>query len=79
MRPAVPHLIEIELRISDDVLHLKIHDDGLGFNADEACLRAVEGVSLGIISMQERAILAKGKPKSFQLLGLGRRFMRGFR
>jgi PAS domain S-box-containing protein len=46
-------------RIGDD-LDLVVADDGTGFDVAAAMLRAVGGSSLGILGLQERAILAGG-------------------
>lgn len=61
IRHAKPTRIDIELRMKNDELHLKIHDDGCGFDVEEARNNANRGSSLGLISMQERANLAGGQ------------------
>ena len=61
IRHAQPKRIDIELRHENDELHLKIHDDGRGFDVEEARTNAIRGSSLGLISMQERANLAGGQ------------------
>jgi signal transduction histidine kinase len=47
--------------LSDGGLNLSIHDDGRGFDVGEIRLRALEGKSFGLTSMQERASLAGGR------------------
>ncbi|MEA3350774.1 MAG: sensor histidine kinase, partial [Chloroflexota bacterium] len=39
----------------DQTLRLIIEDDGKGFDVEAALQRAVEGKSLGLLSMQDRA------------------------
>lgn len=47
----------------DKSLHLKITDDGKGFDVKDARSQALKGKSLGILSMEERAKLAGGEFK----------------
>lgn len=61
MRHATPGRIEIELRQRNEELHLTIHDDGIGFDVEEARRLASSGTSLGLTSMHERASLAGGR------------------
>jgi signal transduction histidine kinase len=51
----------LELRRRGSTLHLKISDDGIGFDPHEAQARATHGASLGLVGMQERVLLARGK------------------
>jgi signal transduction histidine kinase len=44
-------------------LHLKIVDDGVGFNFFSAVQRSLKGESMGILGMQERVELIGGKIK----------------
>ena len=50
----------VELSVQDRVLRLAIRDDGIGFDVGEALRRAAGGGSLGLVSMQERAVLVGG-------------------
>lgn len=50
----------VELSIQAMVLHLTIRDDGVGFDVGAALQRAASGGSLGLVSMQERAVLVGG-------------------
>ncbi len=52
--------VRVELRYQANELRVSIIDDGAGFDPDTAQQRADGGVSLGLISMQERARLANG-------------------
>jgi PAS domain S-box-containing protein len=52
--------IRVELWSLAGKLHIKIIDDGEGFNVQEARMRAVSGGSIGILSMQERVELVGG-------------------
>lgn len=53
--------IDIELRQGPSELTLSIRDDGVGFDVQAALQRAVHGESLGLLSMEERVLLAGGK------------------
>ncbi|PDW00835.1 hybrid sensor histidine kinase/response regulator [Candidatus Viridilinea mediisalina] len=52
--------VRVELRQNEAMLRLIISDNGIGFETDAAQLRAASGASLGLINMQERALLANG-------------------
>lgn len=52
--------IDIDLLVAGGMLHLVVRDDGRGFDVDDARRRATEGAGLGLLSMQERALLAGG-------------------
>lgn len=53
--------VTIDLREADGVLHLRVRDDGQGFDVAKGRERARRGASLGILSMEERATLASGR------------------
>ena len=53
--------IWVELRRRGAELHLLIRDDGKGFDAAGALEHALKGGSMGLLSMQERAMLAGGR------------------
>jgi len=61
LRHAQAHQAQIELSQRDATLHLVIRDDGVGFNVDAAQQRAARGESMGLLSMQERVLLAGGE------------------
>lgn len=52
--------VQVELRCDSQQLHLRVKDDGIGFDVGEVRDRAVRGSSLGLLSMEERATLAGG-------------------
>ncbi len=60
IRHARARRVSVELRQHDGELHLAICDDGIGFDVAEARSQAV-GVSLGLLGMQERALLIGGQ------------------
>jgi len=71
MRHASARTISIELRQANDECHLRIRDDGIGFDVDAARLKASQGASLGLISIQERARLAGGRSRVESKSGKG--------
>jgi signal transduction histidine kinase len=52
--------VSVELRKKAGQLHLRVRDDGIGFNVGALREQAVRGASLGLLSMEERAALAGG-------------------
>lgn len=60
LRHGGPQRIDVDLRLRNDELYLAIHDDGVGFNVTKATAEALEGASMGLITMQERAGLVRG-------------------
>lgn len=60
-RHANAHNVRVELRLEAGQLHLRVKDDGVGFDAGAVRERAVLGTSLGVLSMEERASLAGGQ------------------
>ena len=59
-RHAHAQTVSVDLRAEDGRLHLRVRDDGVGFEAGALRERAVQGESLGLLSMEERAALAGG-------------------
>ncbi|MBD2257560.1 GAF domain-containing sensor histidine kinase [Pseudanabaena sp. FACHB-2040] len=59
-RHAHAHQVTIELQPLEKELHLLIQDDGVGFDAHAAHKRAMQGGSLGLLGMEERALLVGG-------------------
>lgn len=53
----------VSLTLVNDAIHLRISDDGKGFNVNELRGQALKGRSLGILSMEERTQLAGGEFK----------------
>ncbi len=60
VRHAQAKVVTVELRQKDEQLHLRVHDDGIGFDVAAVREKAVRGASLGLLSMEERAALAGG-------------------
>jgi signal transduction histidine kinase len=52
--------VAVELEPVDGQLHLRVRDDGRGFDVGQQRDEAVRGSSLGLLSMEERASLAGG-------------------
>jgi PAS domain S-box-containing protein len=60
VRHAQARAVTVELRKEDGQLHLRVRDDGIGFDVVAVREKAVLGASLGLLSMEERAALAGG-------------------
>jgi two-component system sensor histidine kinase UhpB len=60
VRHAKAKTVSVELRKEAGQLHLRVHDDGIGFDVGTVREQAVRGASLGLLSMEERAALAGG-------------------
>jgi len=60
MRHAHAQAVTVELRTHKGQLHLRVRDDGIGFAVTAAREQAVLGASLGLLSMEERAVLGGG-------------------
>jgi len=60
LRHAQAKTVSVELRIADGQLHLRVRDNGIGFDVTALREKAVLGASLGLLSMEERAALAGG-------------------
>jgi PAS domain S-box-containing protein len=60
MRHAQAKSVSVELRQQAGQLHLRVGDDGIGFDVRAVREKAVHGASLGLLSMEERAALAGG-------------------
>jgi signal transduction histidine kinase len=52
--------VVVNLQVQHDALHLRVLDDGAGFDVAAARGRAARGASLGLLGMEERAMLAGG-------------------
>ncbi|MBI3849001.1 MAG: PAS domain S-box protein [Verrucomicrobia bacterium] len=60
VRHAQARTVNVDLRTANGHLHLRVRDDGRGFDVTTVLDRAVRGVSLGLLSMEERAARAGG-------------------
>jgi signal transduction histidine kinase len=71
VRHARAKSVTVELRQDDGQLHLRVHDDGVGFEVAAIRAKAVRGASLGLLSMEERAVLAGGRLEFSSVPGQG--------
>jgi signal transduction histidine kinase len=71
VRHAHAKSVTVELRKEDGQIHLHVRDDGIGFNVVAVREMAVRGVSMGLLSMEERAVLAGGHLEFNSLPGRG--------
>jgi signal transduction histidine kinase len=60
VRHAQAKKVGVELQNEAGWLHLRVRDDGIGFDVAAVRGLAVRGASLGLLSMEERAALAGG-------------------
>lgn len=60
-RHAQARAVTVGLRQEAGQIHLRVQDDGVGFDVAAMSEKAVRGASLGLLSMEERAVLAGGK------------------
>jgi signal transduction histidine kinase len=68
----------VELACKDGELRIAVSDDGRGFDVDAARSRGLQGRSLGLVGMQERAALAGGWLRFESRPGQGTRVEAGF-
>jgi signal transduction histidine kinase len=61
VRHASAKSVGVSLRLRDDDLSLVIEDDGMGFDVPAARERSRKGVSLGLLGMQDHAVLTGGR------------------
>ena len=59
-RHARAQTVTVDLCEADGQLHLRVRDDGAGFEVGTSREQAVQGDSLGLLNMEERALLAGG-------------------
>ena len=71
VRHAQAKAVTVELRQEDGQLHLCVCDDGIGFDVAVIREKAVRGASLGLLSMEERAVLAGGRLEFNSVRGRG--------
>ena len=60
VRHAQAQTVSVELRQKSGQIHLWVRDDGIGFDVAVVRAKALGGASLGLLSMEERAVLAGG-------------------
>jgi len=60
VRHAHAQSVTVELRQQDHLLHLRVRDDGIGFDVSSLRDKAIGGESLGLLSMAERTALTGG-------------------
>jgi len=60
VKHAKARTVIVEVTTNDQQLHLSVRDDGVGFDVASVREQAVRGASLGLLSMEERAVLAGG-------------------
>ena len=70
--------IRVTVRRETTELHLTVEDDGAGFDVDAARDRAARGQSLGLLGMEERAMLAGGQIEIVSHPGTGTRVLARF-
>jgi PAS domain S-box-containing protein len=71
VRHAQARTVTVELRKVAGQLHLCVRDDGIGFEVATIREKAVRGASLGLLSMEERAVLAGGRLEFKSVPGRG--------
>lgn len=71
VRHAQAKVVTVDLRRENEQLHLRVRDDGIGFDVIAVRERAVRGASLGLLSMEERAALAGGGLEVISIPGQG--------
>jgi signal transduction histidine kinase len=60
VRHAQARAVTVSLSTNNGHLHLRVRDDGVGFDVATVREKSVRGASLGLLSMEERAALAGG-------------------
>jgi len=63
--------IIVELEKKGGHIHLRIIDDGVGFDVANARADAIKGYSLGLLGMEERISLVKGFLELKSVIGKG--------
>jgi PAS domain S-box-containing protein len=61
VRHAQAKAVTVKLEIRGSELHLRVRDNGTGFDVPRLREKALRGQSLGLLSMEERAVLAGGQ------------------
>ena len=73
LRHAQAECVDLTLSVQGSALHLTVSDDGIGFDAAAARVRAEGGGSIGLLGMNERASLAGGALTLLSAPGRGTR------
>ena len=71
VRHAQAKAVTVNLRARSGNLHVSVRDDGVGFDVGASRERAAHGASLGLLSMEERAVLADGGLECISAPGQG--------
>ena len=71
VRHAQARRVYVEVRRRDGELSLVVRDDGVGFDVEAALEGVAHGVSLGLLSMQERVRLIGGRLEIESVIGKG--------
>lgn len=71
MRHAGAQRVFVHARRTEDAIVLSVRDDGVGMDVRQARLRALRGVSLGILGMEDRVALLGGRLEIASTLGAG--------
>lgn len=71
VRHAQANFVTVKLQEADGQLHLRIRDDGVGFDVATTRDKAIRGSSLGLLSMEERAARAGGQLEFISAPGRG--------
>jgi PAS domain S-box-containing protein len=71
VRHAKAQALTVNLTKKNGHLHLSVRDDGVGFNVADLREQAARGASLGLLSMEERAVLADGGFECISVPGQG--------
>ena len=71
VKHAKARTVTVELTQNEEQLHLSVRDDGVGFEVASVPKQAVRGVSLGLLSMEERAAQAGGGLRYHAIAGQG--------
>jgi len=71
VRHAQARAVTVDLSHRNGRLHLRVSDDGVGFDVAALRSEAVQGASLGLLSMEERTSLAGGGLEFYSTPGQG--------
>jgi PAS domain S-box-containing protein len=71
IRHAHARQVSVELRTIQEELELIVRDDGVGFDVKAALEKASQGLSLGLLGMEERVRLAGGQASFESIPGRG--------
>ena len=71
MRHAKARHVIVHARLGDDGIFISVRDDGVGMDVGQARQRALRGVSLGILGMEDRVSLLGGRLEITSTLGAG--------